>query len=86
MDDEKKVTEFNIEDVLRKVFIAFVVLLLIIAVWGLYSSLNELIRIWVNYKYAPLYRTMLNLGVLVIALYVLNLLVRKEKLWSKKKA
>lgn len=83
MDDENKITEFNIEDVLRKVFIAFVVILLMIAVWGLYSSLNDLIRIWVDYKYAPLYRTMLNLGVLVITLYVLNMLVRRERLWKK---
>jgi hypothetical protein len=83
MDDEKKITEFNVEEALRKVFIAFVVLLLIIAVWGLYSSINDLIRIWVDYRYAPLYRTMLNLGVAVITLYVLNLLVRRERLWRK---
>jgi len=83
MDDEKKITEFNVENVLRKVLIAFVVILLMIAVWGLYSSLNDLIRIWVDYRYAPLYRTMLNLGVLVIALYVLNILVRRERLWKK---
>ncbi|AGK60846.1 hypothetical protein Asulf_00837 [Archaeoglobus sulfaticallidus PM70-1] len=83
MDGEKKITGFNIEDVLRRVFIAFVVLMLMIAVWGLYSSINDLIQIWVDYKYAPLYRTLLNLGVLVITIYVLNLLVRRERLWKK---
>ncbi|AEA47861.1 hypothetical protein [Archaeoglobus veneficus] len=84
MDEEEKtvernVKEFDFEDILRKVLIAFVVIMLAVATWGLYTSLNDLIRIWIGYKYAPLYRALLNLAVLAIAIYLLNLLVRGRR-------
>ena len=76
--EETKVKKFDLEDILRKIFIILAVILLTISVWGVYTSLNELISIWIGYKYAPIYRTLLNLAVLVLAIYVLNLLVRKR--------
>ncbi|RLI73567.1 hypothetical protein DRO97_07245 [Archaeoglobales archaeon] len=76
--EETKVKKFDLEDTLKKIFIILAVILLIISVWGVYTSLNELISIWIGYKYAPIYRTLLNLAVLVLAIYVLNLLVRKR--------
>jgi len=79
MDEKEKVMKFDVEDALRKIFVAIALIMLIVATWGLYSSLNDLIRIWIGYKYAPLYRALLNLAVLAIAIYVLNLLVRGRK-------
>lgn len=84
MDEEEKTLEkdveaFDFEDVLRKVLVAFAVIMLVVATWGLYSSLNDLIRIWIGYKYAPLYKALLNLAVIAIALYAINLLVRGRK-------
>ncbi|HIH69328.1 hypothetical protein [Methermicoccus shengliensis] len=77
--EETKMKKFELEDVLKKIFIALSVILLIFSVWGLYSSLNELIRIWIGYKYAPIYRTLLNLAILILAIYVLNLLAKGKK-------
>ena len=76
--EEAEVKKFDLEDILKKIFIVLAVILLIISVWGVYTSLNELISIWIGYKYAPIYRTLLNLAVLILAIYVLNLLVRKK--------
>lgn len=76
--EETEVKKFDLEDILKKIFIVLAVILLIISVWGVYTSLNELISIWIGYKYAPIYKTLLNLAVLILAIYVLNLLVRKK--------
>ena len=76
--EEAEIKKFDLEDILKKIFIGLAVILLIISVWGVYMSLNEIISIWIGYKYAPIYRTLLNLAVLVLAIYVLNLLVRKR--------
>ncbi|RLI78582.1 hypothetical protein DRP05_06675 [Archaeoglobales archaeon] len=76
--EEAEVKKFDLEDILKKIFIVLAVILLVISVWGVYTSLNELISIWIGYKYAPIYRTLLNLAVLILAIYVLNLLVRKK--------
>jgi len=77
--EETKIKKFELEDVLKKIFIALTVILLIFSVWGLYSSLNELIYMWIGYKYAPIYRALLNLAILILAIYVLNLLVKGKK-------
>ncbi len=73
---EKKI---ELEDFLRKVFVAIALIFLVIAVWGLYSSLNELVRIWIDYKYVPIYSALINLAVIVIAIYVISLFVKKPE-------
>ncbi len=80
MEEQEEVKErFGIEDTLKKVFIAVAVILLLISIFGLYTSLNELISIWIGYKFAPVYRALLNLAVLILAIYVLNLLIKGKK-------
>lgn len=80
MEEQEEVKErFNIEDLLKKIFIAVAVILLLISIFGLYTSLNELISIWIGYKFAPIYRALLNLAVLILAIYVLNLLIKGKK-------
>jgi hypothetical protein len=80
VEEQEEVKErFNIEDLLKKIFIAVAVILLLISIFGLYTSLNELISIWIGYKFAPIYRALLNLAVLILAIYVLNLLIKGKK-------
>ncbi len=76
--EKEKIEKYNLNQILGKVFIVIAVAFLIISVWGLYSSLNDLIRIWVGYKYAPIYRSFLNLAVVILAIYIIHLLVRKK--------
>jgi hypothetical protein len=75
---EEKIKEISTRDVLIKIFIAITVIFLIFSVWGLYTSLNDLINLWIGYKYAPVYRALLNLAVLILAIYVINLLVKRK--------
>lgn len=43
-----------------------------IALIKLYLSLDELIRIWLNYKYQPLFRMLFSLSVLAVSLYFIR--------------
>lgn len=72
---EKKI---ELEDLLRKIFVAIALIFLVIAAWGLYSSLNDFVRVWVDYKFVPIYEALINSVVLVIAIYVISLFVKKS--------
>ena len=76
-EEVKEVSGFKLEDVVRKIFIAISLILLIISILGLYMALNEVISVWIGYKYASIYRALLNTAVLVLSIYVLTLLLRK---------
>lgn len=65
-------------ELLKNIGIAIAVVLLIVSVWNLYLSLGNLISIWVGHKYAPIYRALLNLAVVILAIYTIKLLVKKE--------
>jgi hypothetical protein len=77
--EEKTSQKYTIEDVLRKLFIAIAGILLLFSIWGIYTSLNDLINIWIDYKYAPLYKTLLNLAILILSLYVLTQLIKSKQ-------
>lgn len=81
MEEEKmKATEkYTLEEVLRKIFLGIAVIFLILSAWGVYSALNDFIHIWIGYKFAPVYKALLNLAVLILAIYVINLLVKGGK-------
>ncbi|MEM4155709.1 MAG: hypothetical protein QXQ38_03170 [Archaeoglobaceae archaeon] len=40
-------------------------------------ALKEVISLWVGYKYAPIYRSMLNMAILVLSIYALTILLKK---------
>lgn len=67
------------EETVRKILIGVTVLILTISVFGLYIALSGVIGIWIPPKYSPIYHALMNLAVLIIAIYVLNVLVRKGK-------
>lgn len=75
--EEEDVGRFRLEDVVRKIFIAISLILLIVSIFGLYMALNEAISVWIGYKYASIYRALLNAAVLVLSVYVLTLLLKK---------
>ncbi len=72
---EKKI---ELEDLLRKIFVAIALIFLVIAAWGLYSSLNDFVRVWVDYKFVPIYKALINSVVLIISIYVISLFVKKS--------
>ena len=76
MEEEKRIEKYSLEDILKKILLGIAVVFVILSAWGVYSALNDFIRIWIGYKFAPIYKALLNLAVLILALYVINLLVR----------
>ena len=75
--EEEEVSKSKLEDTVRKIFVVISLIFLIISIFGLYMALNEVISVWIGYKYAPIYRALLNIAVLVLSIYVLTLLLRK---------
>lgn len=73
-----KVEKSSFEEIIRKLLVVIVLVLLVVSVWGLYASLNHLIDVWIGYRYAPIYKSLLNLAVLILAIYVLNILLRRK--------
>ena len=66
------------EESIRKIVTGVVLVLLAISIWGAYASINDLISTWINYKYAPAYRALLNLSIIILSIYVLRLLISKR--------
>lgn len=74
--EEKMMEKYSLEDILKKIFLGIAVIFLALSAWGVYSALNDVIRIWIGYKFAPIYKALLNLAVLILAICVINLLVK----------
>jgi|GEM_PF-1276195 hypothetical protein len=72
----KTTEKYSLEDILKKIFLGIAVVFLILSAWGVYSALNDVIRLWIGYKLAPVYKALLNLAVLILAIYIINLLVK----------
>lgn len=73
------------EDVVKKVLIIITLVVLIVSVAGLYMALNAVIDIFIGYKYAPIYKVLLNLAILILAVYVLKTLIYERKETSTEK-
>jgi VanZ family protein len=67
------------EDVVKKVLIIIALVMLIVSVAGLYMALNAVIDVFIGYKYAPIYKVLLNLAILVLAIYVLKILIYERR-------
>ncbi len=44
----------------------------LIAVIGLYTSINGLIGIWFNYRYQPIFQALFSLSILAISIYLIR--------------
>ncbi len=64
---------------MRKILVIIVLVVLVVSIFGLYMALNSIIDIWLGYKYSPIYKALLSLAVLIIAVYVLTKLIRYER-------
>ena len=44
----------------------------LIAIIGLYTSINNLIGIWFDYRYQPMFKILFNLSILAISIYLIR--------------
>jgi uncharacterized membrane protein len=73
------IKKYDITELLKMGLMVLLFLMLVMGIWGLYSSLNQIISIWFNYKYAAIYRVILNIGVVVVVFYFLMRLIEGYK-------
>ncbi len=67
-------------EAVRKVLIALTLIVLAVAVFGLYMSINTIIDMFIYYKYAPIYKALMNIAIIVLAIYVLKILLYEHRL------
>lgn len=67
-------------ETVRKVLIALTLIVLAVAVFGLYMSINTIIDMFIYYKYAPIYKALMNIAIIVLAIYVLKILLYEHRL------
>ncbi len=65
------------EEVVKKALLLISLSFLVVAIAGLYISANQLIDLWAGYRYAPLFKILLNLGVALVAVYAISTLLRR---------
>jgi hypothetical protein len=44
----------------------------LIAIFGLYTSINSLIGMWFDYRYQPIFQILFNLSILAISIYLIR--------------
>ena len=77
--EKDKGRKYDLTELLRNGLMAFLFIMLIVGIWGIYSSLNQIISIWFSYKYAAIFKTLLNVGLVVVVLYFLTRLIEGYK-------
>lgn len=71
-------------EAVKKALTILTVIVLAVAVFGLYMSLNAVIDMFIYYKYAPIYKALMNLAVIVLAVYFLKVLLYEHRLKDSK--
>lgn len=62
----------KIEDLFYMGIFLIAMLFALIAVVGLYTSINSLIGIWFNYRYQPIFQAFFSLSILAVCIYLIR--------------
>lgn len=65
-------------ETVRKALMALTLIVMAVAVFGLYMALNSIIDYFIYYRYAPIYKALMNLAVIVLSIYVLKILLHND--------
>ena len=71
-------TKPTLEDHFKKGVFIIVMLLLFVATFQLYFSMEDIIRTWLEYEYISIFKAFYNLGVLLICVYLIKLYIVKK--------
>jgi len=70
---EKK--EVGLEENFKKGVFLIAMLLLLIATFQLYFSIERILSVWFEYQYFPIFKAIYNFFVLLVALYIIRLYI-----------
>ena len=71
-------TKPTMEDYFKKGVFIIAMLLLFVATFQLYFSMENIIRTWLEYEYVSIFRAFYNLGVLLVCVYLIKLYIVKK--------
>jgi len=69
---ERLMTKSKIEDYLRTGLFITLMLLVFVAVFQLYGSIQSIIRIWFEYEYVPIFNSIYYAAVILLGLYLMK--------------
>lgn len=68
----------DVEELFKNGLLVIGMLLLFIATFHFYGSMEDIIRIWFEYQYVPIFKAAFNLLLMVICLYLIRLYLVKR--------
>jgi len=68
----------DLGDNFKKGVFVIAMLLLLVATFQLYFSIERVIEIWFEYQYIPIFRAVYNFIVLLVSLYIIRLYIIKR--------
>jgi hypothetical protein len=71
-------TKTNLEGHFKKGLFIIGMLLLFVATFQFYFAMHDIIRIWFEYRYIPMFEAAYNLLIMVICLYFIRLYLVKR--------
>lgn len=71
-------TKPTMEEYFKRGVFIIAMLLLFVATFQLYFSMESIIRTWLEYEYVSIFKAFYNLGVLLICVYLIKLYIVKR--------
>ena len=77
--EPKKENTSDMGENFKKGVFLIAMLLLLIATFQLYFSIESIINTWFEYQYVPIFRAVYNFIVLIVSLYIIRLYIVKRR-------
>jgi len=71
-------TKPTMEEYFKRGVFIIAMLLLFVATFQLYFSMESIIRTWLEYEYVSIFKAFYNLGVILICVYLIRLYIVKK--------
>jgi hypothetical protein len=69
----------DLDGFFKKGLFVLVNIFIVLAAFGLYYSVNDIIDRWVEYQYVPLVQTFYYIGVIALGLYLMKIYILKKQ-------
>ncbi len=71
-------TKTTLDEYFKRGVFIIAMLLLFVATFQLYFSMESIIRTWLEYEYISIFKAFYNLGVILICVYLIKLYIAKK--------
>ena len=71
-------TKTTLDEYFKRGVFIIAMLLLFVATFQLYFSMESIIRTWLEYEYVSIFKAFYNLGVILICVYLIKIYIAKK--------